>query len=180
MASEAETGTGVETRERTQDENGDGSEGSREDGNENGRGRRKGGEFWYPPYQERSRVQGQALPFHTRYLPCIQGVAPAGSQQFWARGPGPARQCGTEGITGFQGRERGIGDGNEDEDGGSGHEDRDGCENKSKDEDENREEGGGDRESGNPRRGNRGESEDVSEGATPTSNQEPQRQDPTP
>ena len=77
------------------------------------------------------------------------------------------------------GRERGNGDGNEDED-GSGHEDRDGCENKSKDGDEKREEGGGERESGNPRRGNRGGSENVRGGETPTSNQEPQRQDPTP
>ena len=77
-------------------------------------------------------------------------MAPVGSQQFWAQGPGPARRCGTEGITGLQGRERGIGGGNED---GSRHEDRDGYENKSKDEDEKREEGGGERESGNPRRG---------------------------
>ena len=171
----------MEARERTQDENGDGSEGSREDGNENGRGRRKGGEVWYPPYQERSRVQGQALPFHTRYLLCIQDVAPVGSQQLWAQGPGPARRCGTKGITGLQGRERGIGDGNEDEDeDGSGHENRDGCENKSKDGDEKREEGGGERESGNPRRGNRAGSEDVRGGTTPTRNQVPQLQDPTP
>ena len=106
-------------------------------------------------------------------------MAPVGSQQFWAQGPGPARRCGTEGITGLRGRERGNCDGNEDED-GNGHKDRDGCENKSKDGDENREEGGEERESGNPRRGNRGGSENVRGGETPTSNQEPQRQDPTP
>ena len=46
--------------------------------------------------------------------------------------------------------------------------------------DGDRDEGGGEREPGNLQSGNRGGSEDARGGAMPTSNQQPQPQDPTP
>ena len=69
--------------------------------------------------------------------------------------------------------------GNEDEY-GKEHEGRDGGENGSGNGGENIEEGRGEREPRNLQSGNRGESEDVQEGATPTNNQQSQPQDPTP
>ena len=53
-------------------------------GNENGEGREGGGELWYPPHQERSRVEDQALPSRTRHYLRRQEVAPPGSQQLRA------------------------------------------------------------------------------------------------
>ena len=48
--------------------------------------REEGGGIWYPPHQERSRVEDHALPIRTRHHPCRQEVAPAGSQQsFWRK-----------------------------------------------------------------------------------------------
>ena len=60
------------------------------------------------------------------------------------------------------------------------NEGRDGGENRREIGDENIHEGGGEREPGNLRSGNRGGSEDSRRRATPTSNQQPQPQDPTP
>ena len=80
---------------------------------------------------------------------------------------------------GGDGREDEYGDEHDTRDGGenwSGHESRNGRE----DGDEKRDEGGGEKEPGNLRSGNRGGSEDARRRAAPTSNQQPQPQDPTP
>ena len=86
------TGTGVETRGRTQDGNtdetadgngssrgdgngdGDGNEdvngngiGDGKKGNQTGEGSGRRGQLWYPPHREISRVEDQALSFRTRY-----------------------------------------------------------------------------------------------------------------
>ena len=96
-------------------------------------------------------------------------------------------RCDTEGRTEPQGQEGGSSHGNRDE-GGDGNEDeygnqhgvRGGGESGSGSRDENRDEDGGERDSGDLRKGNRGRSEDTIRHATPTSNQQLQPQDPTP
>ena len=75
--------------------------------------------------------------------------------------------------------EQGTRDGSEYEYGNE-HDSRDGSENGSVNGDKNREEDGGGRESVNLPSGNRGGSEVARVGTTPTSNQQPQPQDPTP
>ena len=98
-----------------------------------------------------------------------------------------ARRCSTEGRTGHQGREGENSDGdrdggrcgNEHEDGDE-HEGREWGENGSGNGNENREESGGEIESGYVQSGNRGGLEAARGGATPTSNQQPQPQYPTP
>ncbi|CAM9550434.1 unnamed protein product, partial [Ascophyllum nodosum] len=103
-------GTGVETRGRTPDGNGDGS-GNRDwienrdgKGNENGEGSGGGGEFWYPPHEERIRAEDQALPFRARHHLCRKEVAPEGSEQL-AQDPAPDRRYDTQDITGHHRRE---------------------------------------------------------------------------
>ena len=118
-------------------------------------------------------------------------MAPAGSQQLRTQDPAPARRCGTEGSTRHQGREVGNGDGNRigggdgrEDEYGDEHEGTDGGDNGSgnrrENRDDNRGEGGGKRELGNLRIGNMDGSEDARRRAKPTSNQQPQPQDPTP
>ena len=63
---------------------------------------------------------------------------------------------------------------------GNEHGDRDGGEDGSGNGNKNRYEGGGEREPWNLRSGNRDGLEDARRGATPTNNQQPQPQDPTP
>ena len=135
----------------------------------------------------KNRAQDQALLFRTRHHLCRQDVTPAGSQKLRAQDPAPARRCRTKGRRGNHGREGGN-DGKNRDGGGDGnengyvneHEGGDEGKNRSKNGDESREEGEGERESGNLRSGNRSGSEDAREGVTPTSNQSPQPQDPTP
>ena len=100
----AETGTGTGTGTG----NGDGK------GNENEDGRGGGDEVWYPPHQEKSRIEDQVLPFRTRDHLCRWELAPIGSQQPRAQDPAPAGRYGTEGRRGHQGREGEYGDGNRD------------------------------------------------------------------
>ena len=57
-------------------------------GNENGEGTGRGGGLWYPPHQERSRVQEQAPSFRAQHH-LYAGVTPAGSQQLMAQDPAP-------------------------------------------------------------------------------------------
>ena len=64
-----------------------------------------GGELRYPPHQEISRVQDQALPFRARHYLCRQST-PTGSQQLLAQDSAPDLQCGTEGKTVHQREER--------------------------------------------------------------------------
>ena len=160
-------------------------------GNENREGNGGGGEIWYSPHRERSRGEDQALPFRTRHHLCRQEVASAGSQQLLAQDPAPARRCGIEGRTGHHIREGGNGDRGRDggvdrreDEYGDEHEGRYGGKNGSgsgiRNGDENRDEGGGERKPGNLRSDNRGGSEDATRRATPTSNQQPQLQDPMP
>ena len=73
--------------------------------------KREGGD---PPHQERSRVEDQALLFHTWHHLCKQEVVPAGSYQLQAQDPAPVQRCGTEGRTGHQGQEGGNGNRNSD------------------------------------------------------------------
>ena len=47
-------------------------------GKENGEGRGARGEVWYPPHQERLRVEDQALPFHARHHLCKTEVGVCG------------------------------------------------------------------------------------------------------
>ena len=117
-----------------------------------------GGELWYLPHRERSRVEDQVSPFRTRHRLCRQEVAPADSQHLRVQDLAPDRQYSTEGRTGHQGWEGRNGDGNRDEgrDGredeyGNKHESRGGGKNGSGNgsRDENRDEGGGEREPGN-------------------------------
>ena len=111
----------------------------------------------------------------------------AGSQLLPALDPAPVQRWGPKGRTRHQGRKGengdgnrdGGGDGNEDED-KKGHEDRDEGRNGSRNGGKNREDGGANREPENLRSGNRGRSEDATEGGAPTSNQQPQPQDPMP
>ena len=56
-----------------------------ETGSDMGKGRGGGGELCFLPHQERSRVEGQALPFCTRDHRCRQEVAPVGSQKLRAQ-----------------------------------------------------------------------------------------------
>ena len=88
---------------------------------------------------------------------------------------------------GTQGTKRGNGHGNryeggdwnEDED-GNGHEGRDGVKKGSRNGDKKREGVRGEREPGNLRSDDRGVSKDARRGATPTSDQQAQPEDPTP
>ena len=112
-------------------------------------------------------------------------MAAAGSQQLRAQESVPVRRCGTEGRTRPQGQERRNDDGNrdknEDED-GNGDKDRDRGENggENRNGDDNGEKGGVERKPGNLRSDSIGGSEDATQGATLTSDQQPQSQDPTP
>ena len=134
-------GTGVESRRRTQDGNGNGDEGGSRGGIGDGKGNRigegegEGKELWYPSDHGRT-VEDQALQFLTRCYLCRQEVAPAGSQQLRAQGPAPVRRCCTKRRTGHQGREGGNGDGDRDR-GGDGNEDEYGNEHKVRDWGEN-------------------------------------------
>ena len=75
----------------------------------------------------------------------------------------------------------GDGDGNENEnEDENGHEDRDGGESGSGNKNDNREEGGGEGEPGNLQSYSRGWAKDSRGGAMPTTNQQPEPQDPTP
>ena len=64
-----------------------------------------GGELWYPPHQDRSRVDDKALPFRAQHHLCRQEVGLAGSQKLRAQGLASVRRCGTEGRTKHQGWE---------------------------------------------------------------------------
>ena len=140
---EAETRTGTGTRAETRTEK----------NNREGRGGGWGGEFWYPPHQERYRVEDQVLPFRTRHhlyyilytIQCNQEGAPVSSQQLQVQDPAPAQRYGTKRRSGHQGRVGGNGDGNRDGGGerneyesGNEHYGRDGGENGSGNGDENR------------------------------------------
>ena len=143
--------------------------------------------------KKQSRRSGTAIPHAASSIlytiHCRQELAPAGSQKLRAQDSGPARQCGAEGRTWHQGRERGNGEGSGyggEDDYGDEHEGRDeggngsGSGNGRENGDENREEDGGERGPGNIRSGNRGGSENARRWAMPTSNQQPQSQDPPP
>ena len=105
--------------------------------------------------------------------------------------PAPTRRCGTEGITGHQGRGGGNGGGNRDG-GWDGREGKYGDVNESRyggengggngreNGDENRYDGGGQEEPSTLRNGNGGGTEDARRWATPTCNQQLQPQDPMP
>ena len=73
-------------RGRPQYGNGDGI--GDEKGKDNGEGRGGGGELWYPPHQETSRVGDQIMLLRTRHH--RQEIAHAGCPQLRARDPAPA------------------------------------------------------------------------------------------
>ena len=108
--------------------NGSGIGDGEENENGKGRGQKGGGELWYLPHRERSRVKDHALPSRTRHYICRQEAAPAGSQQLRVQDLAPVRRCGAEGRTGYQGRDGGSYDGNRDENGNE-HKARDAGEN---------------------------------------------------
>ena len=151
--------------------------------NENGGGRWRGVELWYLSHLERSRIDDQALPFRTRHHLCRQEVATSGSQQLRAQDRAPARRCGTKGKQDTRDRreETVTGTGTR---AGTGGRTRTG---------EGTGTGAGgragtiidmrveERESlGTDETVIGSGSEDARERATPTSNQQPQPQDPTP
>ena len=113
------TGTGVETRGRTQEDrnedgSGDGNESSSGDGNEeedgNGDGnedgiRKGGGEAEKRKKPHKRLRRHQALSFRTHHHLCRHGVALAGTLQLRSQGLVSVHAHRTEGVTGSEGRE---------------------------------------------------------------------------
>ena len=77
--------------------NGDGNGNGDGDGNGNGNGEeRGGGELWYPPHEEKARVEDLASLFRTRHHLWSKEVVPTARQQLRAQDRAPTRRCGTK------------------------------------------------------------------------------------